>query len=175
MAGAVIGLLILYNRQLKGMPGIGNLVIGLLAGCSLLTGGVAAGGLQFSVLAQLWPLVALLALFVTAREVLKTVEDSRGDRAAAKQTLATRWGSQKTLWIFAGLTLQLLFITIYVYWTTGRSMLYLGAMAVGIIGPLCYSFIYLRQNAAPARVAHCLALLKGSYFVGILALLFLVN
>ena len=175
IAGAVIVLLLFYNVRLKSVPGVGNLLIGGLAGCTLLTGGVAESGFQWSVFIHLWPLVVLLALFVTAREVLKTVEDIAGDRAAAKQTLATRWGIYKTLQIFACLTLQLLFVTIYVYWTTGRSALYLGIMVVGIIGPLLYSLIYLGQDAAPKRVAHCLSLLKGSYFAGILALLLLVN
>lgn len=175
VASSVLTLLLYYNMRLKGTPGAGNLMVGLLAGCTLLTGGVAVQGLQWSVLGELWPLTILLALFVAAREVIKTVEDRQGDKAGGRKTVATEWGIPKTLLLFALLTLHFLLFTAYTYMTMGHSMPYLLLMLVGVAAPLLFTLIYLKRDAAPNRVARCLALLKGSYFVGILALLYLTR
>jgi hypothetical protein len=51
------------------------------------------------------------------------------------------------------------------------SLAYLAVMVAGVHLPLLFTIIYLRHDIAPSRVSRCLALLKGSYFAGILALL----
>jgi len=88
VASVVLGLLTLYNYRLKGIPGGGNLVIALLAGCTLWVGSVAVHGLNVEAIQPLLPVSLILGLFVLTREVLKTIEDIEGDQRSGRRTVA---------------------------------------------------------------------------------------
>lgn len=167
--GTVLGLLILYNRRLKESAGPGNLLIGGLAGLTLSVGGYAAAGWA-AVLPNLLP-GAVLAAFITARELLKTAEDVAGDQAAGKSTAATVHGSRwvvRQVALLAGLTTLFSLLPMLLFDYTWA---YLALITLGVDAVLIYAVIYLWRDASPRRVSHCLALLKGSYFAGLLALL----
>ncbi len=169
VAGLVLALLTQYNRRWKSTIGGGNLLIGGLAGGTLLVGGYAGAGLP-GVLANVLP-SATLVTFITARELLKTAEDVAGDRAAGKRTAATEHGSRWVVGrvaLLAGITALLSLLPVLVL---GYSWAYFAVMALGVDGALIYAVVYLWRDASPDRVSHCLALLKGSYFAGLLALL----
>jgi geranylgeranylglycerol-phosphate geranylgeranyltransferase len=170
-AFTVLLLLLLYNVHLKGTPGGGNVLIAGLAGSTLLVGSVAVLGVTSSaVQIPLLP-AGLLMAFIAAREALKTVEDVAGDEAVGKQTLALRLGVHNVIRLMALLTLWVTGFSIapWLYW--GYAARYLLLIALGVWLPLCFTVIYLWRNASPARVRWCLALLKGSYFIGMLAFL----
>ena len=167
----VLALLTLYNVRLKGTPAVGNLLIALLAGCTLLTGGVAVAGLQWAVLRVLTTPAVLLAAFVAARELLKTLEDVAGDQAAGKRTIATWLGTRPTLQVIAVLGCVVAGLGTAAWWCQGYSLAFLLMVGSGVVAPLLFASFYLWQNASPARVSRCLALLKASYFAGIVALL----
>ena len=168
-AGIALSLLTWYNRHWKSSAGGGNLLIGGLAGSTLLVGGYAAAGWT-GVAANLLPGAVLFA-FITARELLKAAEDVAGDRAAGKPTAATVHGSRwviRRVALLAGITTLLSVLPVIVL---GYSWAYLAIIGLGVDGALIYAAIYLWADARPSRVSHCLALLKGSYFAGLLALL----
>lgn len=169
VAVLALGLLTQYNQGWKSTAGGGNLLIGGLAGGTLLVGGYAGSGMA-GILANALP-GATLFTFITARELLKTAEDVAGDRAAGKRTAATEHGSRWVVHrvaLLAGITALLSLLPVMVL---GYSWAYFGVIALGVDGALIYAVIYLWRDASPARVSHCLALLKGSYFAGLLALL----
>ena len=168
-AGVTLGLLTWYNRRLKGTSGRGNLLIGGLAGLTLSVGGFAAAGWGGAI-PNLLPGTVLVA-FITARELLKTAEDVAGDRAAGKMTAAIHHGSPwviRRVALLAGITGLLSLLPVALM---GYTWAYLAVMAVGVVGPLVGGVIYLWRDAQPQRVSRVLALLKGSYFAGLLALL----
>lgn len=161
----VLALLVLYSALLKGLPLVGNLLIALLAGCTLLVGAYLVD--EFDAL--LIP-AGTLAAFIATRETLKTVEDVDGDRAAGRRTVAVQWGVHRGLQVaglFAGLTVLLSFLPVI---ALGFRWGYLAAMVVGVDGVLLYVLLRLGRHPTPERVREALALLKGSYFAGILAL-----
>lgn len=171
IALTVLGLLTLYNRHLKASAGGGNLLIAGLAGSALLAGGVAAQGFQISAIRALMLPALILASFVAARELLKTLEDQVGDRAAGKLTAAIRWGDRRILQILALLT-GWLSILIWFAASIGHfSLLASCLLFLGVVAPLAGTIYYLRSTATPQRVGHCLRLLKSSYFIGLLALI----
>lgn len=171
VAVLVLLLLLLYNLRLKGTPGGGNLLIAGLAGCTFLVGSVAVLGFTLNALRiTLWP-ASLLISFIAAREALKTVEDVVGDRAVGKQTLALRMGPHNVIRLVALLTLLVVGFSLAPWLTEGYATRYLVLMALGMWLPLGFTVIALWQDTKPAHVSQCLALLKSSYFVGILALL----
>lgn len=171
VALTVLGLLTLYNGRLKSSAGGGNLLIALLAGCTLLTGSVAALGFGWPAIQLLWAPAATLATFIGARELLKTIEDLAGDQQAHKLTAAVHFGSQTVLRWIAVLTLLAIACSLVPVAVQSYSLRYLAVIALGVHAPLLYTVYQLRQKVTPQRVSHCLALLKGSYFAGLLALL----
>jgi hypothetical protein len=55
----------------------------------------------------------------------------------------------------------------------GYSWGYLAVLGFGVHLPLVFTVAYLWRKNTPSRVSLCLALLKASYFAGILALVIL--
>ncbi|MHC1755363.1 MAG: geranylgeranylglycerol-phosphate geranylgeranyltransferase [Methanosarcina sp.] len=85
-------LLILYAKTLKGTPLLGNLSIGYLTGSVFLFGAsvFGLGGIE-----ALSVLFLLAALAITAREIVKDIEDMEGDRMEGADTLPLRIGAKK--------------------------------------------------------------------------------
>jgi geranylgeranylglycerol-phosphate geranylgeranyltransferase len=169
----VLGLLSLYNARLKGLPLAGNGLIGLLAGATLITGSVTVYGFGWPAIAPVLAPAAVLACFITAREVLKTLEDVAGDRQAGKQTLATWLGPPGTLLLVALLAVLAVGLGFLPVVYLGYSWGYLAVLGFGVHLPLLFTVAYLWRKTTPAHVSRCLALLKASYSAGILALVIL--
>jgi 4-hydroxybenzoate polyprenyltransferase len=108
LAGVVLGLLLgwvvgianffsafllwVYSNQLKRLPFIGNLAIGLLTGAAVLM--VEVLYQSHSIFIYVY---ALFALFITlVREIIKDMEDLRGDDTFGCRTLPIVWGIRKT-------------------------------------------------------------------------------
>ena len=99
IAIAVFNLLLLvaYTKLFKGVPGVGNLVVGFLTGSTFLFGGAAIGA-PFGA-ATLFVLAAIATL---TREVVKDVEDLAGDRTQGLNTLPIAVGEVAALRIGLG-------------------------------------------------------------------------
>lgn len=166
----VLGLLSLYNRRLKGAAGSGNLLIAGLAAGALLPGVVAVYGWQWTHLLKLLPAVVGLLCFVLARELLKTLEDTTGDQAVGKRTFALTWGQQVTRNSIGGLTILLFGTVVGLFPWWRYSWLTTMLMLCGVVAPLAWSVYTLQQQPSLAHIRQCLALLKGAYFVGLVAL-----
>lgn len=171
IACVVLALLTLYNLRLKATPGGGNLLIALLAGCTLLVGSVATLGFTSRAIAVMLAPASVLSTFIAAREILKALEDMLGDRMAGKQTIATRLGKRGVLQVLALLSSLLIGLSLIPFLWLGYSLLYLLVVNLGVSAPLWFTTIYLWQESNPQRISRCLALLKGSYFAGLVALL----
>lgn len=167
-----LGLLILYNWRLKGTAGIGNLLIAGLAASALLPGGVAVYGWQWMRLVHLLPAMVGLLTFILARELLKTVEDAVGDFVVGKHTFALTCGVRQTTYSIVGLTI-LLFGTVIIFFPWwSYSIITILLMLLGVVTPLGWSIYTLGPQPTLAQTRRSLALLKGSYFIGLLALWF---
>jgi geranylgeranylglycerol-phosphate geranylgeranyltransferase len=86
------GLLILYSWRFKRLPLIGNVLIGYLTGSTFLFGGAAVGSYFITVI------LFLSAMFaISSREVIKDVEDVRGDLRLGASTLPIKCGVRPSL------------------------------------------------------------------------------
>ncbi len=96
IAIAVFNLLALvaYTEFFKGLPGVGNALVGYLTGSTFLFGGAAVGD-PFGA-AVLFVLAAIATL---TREIIKDVEDINGDRQEGLNTLPIAIGERPSLWI----------------------------------------------------------------------------
>lgn len=170
IAACVLLLLLFYNRRLKGASGVGNLLIAGLAAGALLPGVVAVYGWQWQPLWNLFPAALALALFILAREVLKTLEDRTGDGLVGKRTIALTLGIAGTVRLVAILAFLLCCTVTLLFRWWGYSLATILLMGGGVALPLSWSADYLMPDAPLLRVRTCLALLKGAYFVGLVAL-----
>jgi geranylgeranylglycerol-phosphate geranylgeranyltransferase len=82
-AGAAV-LLTVYNAKLKRVPLVGNLVVSVVIAIAILFGGLAVG---FDLSMTVWIGAAFAALTTLAREIVKDIEDTRGDLADGARTL----------------------------------------------------------------------------------------
>ncbi|MUV88070.1 geranylgeranylglycerol-phosphate geranylgeranyltransferase [Natronomonas sp. CBA1123] len=97
IAVADLAALIAYTKLFKGLPGVGNLVVGLLTGSTFVYGGAAVGG----DLSTVGVLFGLAAAATVAREIVKDVEDIAGDREEGLNTLPIAIGERRALFVAA--------------------------------------------------------------------------
>lgn len=89
--------LITYTEFFKGLPGLGNALVAFLGGSTFLFGGAAVGNPEDTIV------LFLLAAFATlGREIIKDVEDIRGDQSEGLRTLPIVVGRNRALWFAAG-------------------------------------------------------------------------
>jgi geranylgeranylglycerol-phosphate geranylgeranyltransferase len=82
---AAVGLLLAYEFRFKGAGFVGNLTVAFLTGAVFLYGGAAAGNAVVLV-----PFASMAFLATLSREVIKDMEDVRGD--VGRATLPQRFG-----------------------------------------------------------------------------------
>lgn len=121
-------LLILYAKTLKGTPLLGNLSIGYLTGSVFLFGASVFG---FGGVKALSMLFLLAALAITAREIVKDIEDMEGDSQEGADTLPLRIGAKKAgyLAVLIGLIAVILSPLPYLMSILGSRYLYLVFLA----------------------------------------------
>lgn len=139
-------LLIFYAKTLKGTPLLGNLSIGYLTGSTFLFGGSVFG---LEGLRTLSLLFVLSALAITAREIVKDIEDMEGDKIEGADTLPLRIGARKASYLAAliGFLAVLLSPLPYLLSLLGLRYLYLVLLAdLGFFAAIHQ--ILLRNNPA---------------------------
>lgn len=87
-----LGALVAYTELFKGMPGVGNALVGYLTGSAFLFGGAAVSDASGAVV-----LFGLATVATFAREVVKDVEDIDGDRTEGLRTLPIVVGERTSL------------------------------------------------------------------------------
>ena len=85
--------LVLYAWKLKRRGLVGNLSIGYLVGSTFLFGGLATAGLLIP--SELLILVLMASLSTVGRELIKAIEDMKGDRKLGFKTFPLRHGVGK--------------------------------------------------------------------------------
>ena len=165
-AVALVVLSVWYSLSLKGSILIGNAVIALMVSSVLLYGSLAVGGITPQVLAAfLWAF-----LFLFSSEILHTIPDEEGDRAAGKRTVAVRLGKKRAFQLFQ-LTMLLTACTAVLPWLLGvASLTFLfAAMAFGIL-PIVFT-LRSTSSGSPEAVGRAVLLMKCIAFMGIIPVL----
>ncbi|MFO7834647.1 MAG: geranylgeranylglycerol-phosphate geranylgeranyltransferase [Halohasta sp.] len=86
--------LVVYTELFKGLPGVGNALVGYLTGSTFLFGGAAVGEPLGAV-----ALFGLAAVATLTREIVKDIEDIDGDRQEGLRTLPIVLGERAALLI----------------------------------------------------------------------------
>lgn len=128
LAGFNSGLLALYASQLKRRGLVGNLTISYLVGSTFLFGGLAAGGFR-----TVWILAAMAGFATAGRELIKDIEDIRGDKETGSESFPLKFGRKKAAALAVILTGVAIALTPLPYWFGLFGELYLVAVAISIV------------------------------------------
>lgn len=177
----ISALLYIYSSYLKGIIGIGNLVISLLVASSLYIVGI------FELIPTLTPsnkniqltffkIIRNYAIFAfminLLREIIKDIEDVEGDKTMGIVTLPIYFGIRNSTILLFCLHTIVLFIlcvfTITELYTQQFALLY---FLVLLIGPMLYSALKLLQLKTKADYKHISTVYKWVMLFGVLSLL----
>ena len=138
IAIAVINLiaLISYTELFKGLPGVGNALVAYLTGSTFLFGGAAVGGDLSTVLV----LFALAAGATMAREIVKDVEDLRGDSQEGLTTLPVAIGRRQSLYVATLFVVLAILASPLPYLDGTFGLPYLAVLAPAVIGLLVATY-----------------------------------
>lgn len=180
----IAALLYMYATSLKQVAVLGNLVVAVLLGASVLIIGVfdlfpvmmvgnRIAGSLFSVLLD-YAIFAFMINFL--REIVKDLEDIKGDDAQGIRTLAVILGIKKTTYLLAVLSLVPIgFLSQYIYKYLLSNNLYVAifyALAF-IIAPLIYFIIKITTAKEPKDFHQLSLLLKIILLLGIFSIIVL--
>ena len=154
--------LVLYARDLKKTGFYGNLLVATTTALSIFYGGISYGSGTW--LDKIWIPVVYTFLLTLSREVIKGIEDYRGDLIHGVRTVATRMGVERA-WTIARASLISTSLISPLPLLLGFNLLY---------GVLLVPFLYFTARAIKAETSEqgaskARALLKGSAFIGMLA------
>ncbi len=157
-------LLFVYSRKFKKILLVGHVFVSYLVASSFILGGLAvnAGGLM--------PLftIALISFFSNfSREIIKTIEDMRGDRLGKVKSLPILIGeksARKIASILIGLTIFFAPLP-YLFGYMGNSYMYV--VSIGLV-LFVFSIIW-NQRETPAGKVH--KLMKVAMFISLIAFL----
>ncbi|SEE31615.1 geranylgeranylglycerol-phosphate geranylgeranyltransferase [Streptomyces sp. 2231.1] len=167
-AGALLLLDLAYSYRLKDTVLVGNLVVGVVCGGTLLFGASVTGGLT------LRPCVAAgtVLLFVLGYEIVKTLQDSAADGEAGFRTLATVFRPEVSVGAYATVAAALCLAVLAVGAPVSSApSLFLVCAAPFLIAPVCLcAWILWTSPDRDASTARVLLILRLAWFPGLFSL-----
>jgi geranylgeranylglycerol-phosphate geranylgeranyltransferase len=161
---ATIG--VLYSMWLKNIILVGNIAVAALSAFTILY-----GGLLGSNSIELLTASVAIFLFMLAREILKLVDDHKGDQAKKLKTVSTIYGQRQALQLSILLFGTYLIVGIIPFWTLSLSRWYLVITIVAINLKLAVLCIHLWRSLTPNTVKLALRLTKSDFYIWCIALL----
>ena len=161
IAVAAAAALFAYNAKVQRIPMAGNVVVSALVAATLLYGSLAV-----SVVSPAWIGAAFALLTTLAREIIKDIQDMRGDRAAGVRTLPLMIGTRPAAITASGILAATIFLAPLPYLYGG----YGGGYLLLVLGASVLFFQAAWLLIRSARAADASRLTKGGMILGLLAL-----
>lgn len=158
-------LISIYDWRLKRLPLVGNFVVSLVSGMTFLY----AGAIVTNVREALVP--AFLGFFFhLAREILKDIEDVKGDKKDGAKTFPIQYGILNSKILITLLILILITLTIVVFFTENYSYFYLVTVFFTVDLGLVFVLLSAWKNHSPENLNKLNKLLKIGMLFGLLSL-----
>jgi 4-hydroxybenzoate polyprenyltransferase len=159
-------LLWLYSNQLKRKPFIGNLLVALLTGLS-----IWLINWLYQVPNTFIIIYALFAFFMTLiREIVKDMEDMKGDITFGCRTLPIVWGIRKTKILLYGILF--LFLMAVTFFNFSYALVPLVYFVVFLFVPLVWLTLRLNRADTVKEYYHLSQLCKGIMLLGVISMIF---
>lgn len=169
--------LVIYSWGLKRQGLVGNLSIGYLVGSTFLFGGLASGIPENGLIvpSELLVLVLMAALSTIGRELIKDIEDMRGDRKLKFKTFPLRHGARKAAILAIGFIAVAIAISPLPYLLGIFGIAYLALLVPSVVAFIVAAVIiargqdpkYAKRASLACKVAMGLGLL--AFLAGVVA------
>jgi geranylgeranylglycerol-phosphate geranylgeranyltransferase len=159
------GLLIVYSWLLKKRFLWGNLTVSLVCALAFVYGGLATNDFRLSLVPAAFALV-----FHLGREVLKDIEDRRGDLASGASTVPIQLGVNFSLWLCTLVFGFLVILTLFPYILDIFSWLYLLVAIPGVDLVVIYVIWSMWHDRSRSNLHRLSNLLKADMLVGLAAI-----
>jgi geranylgeranylglycerol-phosphate geranylgeranyltransferase len=158
-------LLILYSFRLKSTIITGNVVISFLTASAFLYGGYAAGNIKNTIIP------AIFAFLINyARELIKDMEDVKGDLSSGIVTLPGKYGVKNTKKIIFTFIIALFLFTFYPF-ITGYYKIEFFLIMMLIINPILVYIIKILFESDDVKMMRKISgLLKINMIIGIISI-----
>lgn len=155
-----------YSNQLKRLPLIGNCFVGLLTGAALFL-----VGMYYQQHVYLVNIYAFFAFSITLiREIIKDIEDQKGDADFGCLTLPVVLGLRKTKWVLYILTASFVFTIFFLAHRLGNSTLTVYFLL--LVVPITYFIYYLVRADTVRHFRYLSNFCKIIMLSGILSMMF---
>jgi len=165
IATAAIIFLIFYSSILKRKFFWGNFTVSLVAALAFVYGGITTRDFKLSLIPAVFAF-----LFHMGREIIKDVQDLKGDLSLNVSSFPIRFGTRFSL-IFATLIFSLLiFLTSLPYLFDIFSFLYLIMVILGVDLVLFYVLLSMWKDPSNSNLGRLSTILKIDMFLGLAAI-----
>ncbi len=158
-------LLYFYSFRLKRTILWGNLTVSLSTALAFVYGGLAVGHLQET----FFP-ATFAFLFHFGREVLKDIQDMKGDRQAGAVTYPLKYGISRSIKLMTVIFILLVFLTAIPYILSIYSFYYFLIICLGIYPVLLFVLYKAKKDHEAKTLGYLSNLLKADMIIGLLAI-----
>ncbi len=156
--------LVLYDAKFKREFLIGNVTVGAVCALAFVYGGVFSRSPEIS-----WIPAILAFLFHMGRELIKDMEDLKGDKAARSETFPIAYGMKNSQALASAIFVVLIIMTLFPYKLRILSIYYLILVLVMDL-VLVYVVVSLWNNPSRQNLGALSRLLKFQMVLGLLAI-----
>jgi geranylgeranylglycerol-phosphate geranylgeranyltransferase len=157
-------LLYLYSYKLKRIALIGNLFVSFLTGLTFIYGGIAVNNIYNSIIPALFAFLINLI-----REIVKDMEDAKGDMYVGVVSFSTKFGPKTVLNTILSLSVLLMLFTFFPYLNGIYNSYYIMVILVLVIPVLIYCTVSLLKDKSPKNLNKLSFLLKLDMVFGLIA------
>lgn len=165
LALVVVTILVIYSAALKKRLLWGNLAVALLSASAFVYGGVTGSNFVICLIPA-----GFAFLFHLAREVLKDVEDMKGDSTRGASTLPIRVGVAGSLAFISLVFALLVALSGLPYMLRSFSLIYLLIVFPGVDLVLVYVIWSMWRDSSPPNLHRLSNLLKADMLLGLAAI-----
>lgn len=162
MAG---GLLVVYSWNLKKTLLWGNLTVSLVSALAFIYGGIATNDSSLSLIPA-----AFALLFHLGREILKDVEDLKGDSSWGASTMPIKLGVDFSLYMCTLVFSFLIFLTLFPYFFNVFSLVYLLVVIFGVDLVVIYVIWSMWRDHTSSNLHRLSNILKVDMLLGLVAI-----
>jgi len=164
IAGITSVLLYLYSSKLKRTVLFGNAAVALISGLAFVYGGIAVGNISKALIVGIFAL-----LYHFAREIVKDIEDKKGDSSVGSRSFPILYGDKPALLLTTIILIMLIGMTFIPYFLDVFSIYYLIIVVVGVDLFLVYAMISMWTDSGINNLRRLEIMMKINMLIGLLA------
>lgn len=158
-------MMFLYSYQLKKIAFLGNVVVAFFTGLAFLFGSLVSGSVYCGIIPSVFAFLISLM-----RELVKDIEDIKGDKLANISTYPLKYGIKATLQLISITGIVLIISTTIPFLLKIYNLYYFIFVSIFVNGILVYIIRSLNKSTSQTTISKMSLLLKLGMIFGILAI-----